>query len=107
MEGLGLTSALSLVAVLALRIPVLPFLMVIVIWIGQTALMTLRIAMLLQPTHNELRGRMFSLMMQDRGFSTVGTGVGGFAIAAIGGPLTGALYGGLCAAGVVLVGIFF
>jgi len=73
--------------------------------IGQTTLITLRTAMLLEGTPNELRGRVFSLMMLDRGFSTVGSGVGGLAIAAIGGPITVAIFGGLCAIGAVAVGV--
>ena len=84
--GLGLTSQLPLVSILGLTVPVLPFLMVIVVGIGQTTLFTLRTGVLMEVTPNELRGRVFSLMMLDRGFSTVGSGVGGFAIAAMGGP---------------------
>ena len=106
LAGLGLTSNLPLVVVLGLAVPVLPFLMIIVVGIGQTMLITLRTAMLLEGTPNELRGRVFSLMMLDRGFSTVGSGAGGFAIAAIGGPYALAVYGGLCAIGAVLVGVF-
>ena len=105
LAGLGLTSALPLVAVLGLTIPVLPFLMIIVVGIGQTMLITLRTAMLLEGTPNELRGRVFSLMMLDRGFSTVGSGVGGFAINILGGPFALAVYGGLCAVGAVVVAI--
>jgi MFS family permease len=105
LAGLGLTSKLPLVAILGLTVPVLPFLMVIVVGIGQTTLITLRTAMLLEGTPNELRGRVFSLMMLDRGFSTVGSGVGGLAIAAIGGPITVAIFGGLCAIGAVVVGV--
>jgi hypothetical protein len=105
LAGLGITSALPLVALLGLTIPVLPFLMVMVVGIGQTTLITLRTAMLLEGTPNELRGRVFSLMMLDRGFSTVGSGVGGLAIAAIGGPITVAIFGGLCAIGAVAVGV--
>jgi MFS family permease len=105
LAGLGLTSALPLVGILGLAVPVLPFVMIIIVGIGQTTLMTLRTAVLMELTPNELRGRVFSLMMLDRGFSTVGSGVGGFAIAAIGGPITVAIYGGLCAIGAVVVGV--
>ena len=105
LAGLGLTSVLPLVSILGLTVPLLPFLMVIIVGIGQTTLMTLRTAVMMELTPNELRGRVFSLMMLDRGFSLVGSGVGGFAIAVIGGPITVAIYGVLCAIGAVAVGV--
>ena len=105
LTGLGLTSALPLVAILGLTLPVLPMLMVIIVGVGQVAMMTLRTAVLMELTPNELRGRVFSLMSLDRGFSTVGSGLGGFAIAAFGGPLAMAGYGVLCAIGAVVVGV--
>ena len=95
---------LPLLAVLGLAVPILPAIMIIIVGVGQTAMMTVRTAVLMEVTPNELRGRVFSLMTLDRGFSTLGSGAGGFAIAAIGGPLALALYGGLCAFGAVLVG---
>ena len=104
LAGLGLSAMLPLVAVLGLVVPILPAIMIIIVGVGQTAMMTVRTAVLMEVTPNELRGRVFSLMTLDRGFSTLGSGAGGFAIAAIGGPLALALYGGLCAFGAVLVG---
>jgi MFS family permease len=104
LSGLGLSSMLPLVAVLGLAVPILPAIMIIIVGVGQTAMMTVRTAVLMEVTPNELRGRVFSLMTLDRGFSTLGSGAGGFAIAAIGGPLALALYGGLCAFGAILVG---
>jgi MFS family permease len=106
LAGLGLTSALPLVAILGLSVPVLPIFMIIIVGLGQTAMMTLRTTLLVEVTPNELRGRVFSLMTLDRGFSNVGSGLGGFAIALMGGPLALALYGGLCAVGAVMVGVF-
>jgi len=79
--------------------------MVIIVGVGQVAMMTLRTAVLMELTPNELRGRVFSLMSLDRGFSTLGSGLGGFAIAAFGGPLAMAGYGVLCAIGAVVVGV--
>ncbi len=105
LAGLGLTSVLPLTVILGLSIPVLPMFMIIIVGIGQTAMMTLRTAVLMEITPNELRGRVFSLMTLDRGFSTLGSGAGGFAIAAVGGPLALASYGGFCAIGAVVVGI--
>ena len=58
----------------------------------------------MEVTPNELRGRVFSLMTLDRGFSTIGSGAGGFAIALVGGPLALAAYGALCAIGAIVVG---
>ena len=104
LSGLGLSSMLPLVAILGLAVPILPAVMIIIVGVGQTAMMTVRTAVLMEVTPNELRGRVFSLMTLDRGFSTLGSGAGGLAIAAIGGPLALALYGGLCAFGAVLVG---
>ena len=105
LAGLGLTSALPLVGILGLTLPVLPMIMIIIVGVGQTAMMTLRTSVLMELTPNELRGRVFSLMTLDRGFSTLGSGFGGFAIAAVGGPLALAGYGVLCAIGAVAVGI--
>ena len=104
LSGLGLSSMLPLVGVLGLMLPILPAVMIIVVGLGQTAMMTVRTAVIMEVTPNELRGRVFSLMTLDRGFSTLGSSAGGFAIAVIGGPLALALYGGLCAFGAILVG---
>jgi hypothetical protein len=104
LAGLGLTSALPLVAILGLSVPVLPAIMIIIVGLGQTAMMTMRTSVLMEVTPNELRGRVFSLMTLDRGFSTIGSGAGGFAIALVGGPLALAAYGALCAIGAIVVG---
>ena len=105
LTGLGLTSVLPLVAILGLAIPVLPLIMIIIVGVGQTAMMTLRTGVLMEITPNELRGRIMSLMTLDRGFSTLGSGAGGFAISLVGGPIALAVYGVLCATGAILVGI--
>lgn len=103
---LGLTSALPLVAVMGLTLPVLPLAMIILVGIGQTAVMSMKNTVLLESTPNELRGRVMSFQSLDRGFTTVGAGVGGFAIALIGGPFALALFGASCAFGAILVGVF-
>ena len=105
--AMGLSSLLPLVVIVGLAVPVLPILMLFITGLGFSALMTLRTALLMEVTPNELRGRVFSLMTLDRGFSTLGAGAGGFAISLMGRPLAVALYGGLCLAGAVVVGVFF
>lgn len=67
--------------------------------------MSLKNTLLLQNTPNELRGRVMSLQSLDRGFTSVGGSLGGFTIAAIGGPFALALFGGLCAVGALVVAI--
>ena len=105
LAGLGLTSVLPPVAILGLTVPVLPVIMIIIVGVGQTAMMTLRTGVLMEITPNELRGRIMSLMTLDRGFSTLGSGAGGLAISLMGGPIALAVYGVLCATGAILVGI--
>ena len=105
LAGLGLTSVLPPVAILGLTVPVLPVIMIIIVDVGQTAMMTLRTGVLMEITPNELRGRIMSLMTLDRGFSTLGSGAGGLAISLMGGPIALAVYGVLCATGAILVGI--
>jgi hypothetical protein len=83
---------------------VLPAIMIIIVGLGQTAMMTMRTSVLMEVTPNELRGRVFSLMTLDRGFSTIGSSAGSFAIALVGGPLALAAYGALCAIGAIVVG---
>ena len=103
--ALGLTSTLPLVAVMGLTLPVLPLAMIVLVGIGQTAIMSMKNIVLLENTPNELRGRVMSFQSLDRGFTTVGGGLGGFAIAVIGGPFGLALFGALCAFGAILVGV--
>ena len=105
LAGLGLTSVLPPVAILGLTVPVLPVIMIIIVGVGQTAMMTLRTGVLMEITPNELRGRIMRLMTLDRGFSTLGSGAGGLAISLMGGPIALAVYGVLCATGAILVGI--
>ncbi|MBI4200684.1 MAG: MFS transporter [Chloroflexi bacterium] len=104
--ALGLTSVLPMVAVLGLSLPLLPMAMISLVGVGQTGIMSIKNALLLEATPNELRGRVMSFQTLDRGFSTVGGGAGGFAIALMGGPYALALYGALCAAGALMVGAF-
>ncbi len=101
---LGLTSALPLVTVLGLTLPLLPLAMIVLVGIGQTAVLSIKNVLLLEATPNELRGRVMSFQTLDRGFTTVGGATGGFAIALIGGPFALAVFGVLCAAGAVIVG---
>ncbi|MSQ40653.1 MAG: MFS transporter [Dehalococcoidia bacterium] len=102
---LGLTSALPLVAVVGLTLPVLPLAMIFLVGIGQVAVQSIKQVLLLEVTPNELRGRVMSFQSLDRGFSTVGGAAGGFTIALIGGPLALALFGALCASGALMVGL--
>ncbi len=102
---LGLTSALPLVAVLGLTIPVLPLAMIFLVGIGQVAVQSIKQVLLLEATPNELRGRVMSFQSLDRGFSTMGGAAGGFTIALLGGPYGLALFGVLCAAGALIVGV--
>ncbi|MFH1140419.1 MAG: MFS transporter [Chloroflexota bacterium] len=106
LAALGLTSALPLVAVMGLTLPVLPLAMIVLVGLGQTAVVSMKTTVLLESTPNELRGRVMSLQSLDRGFTTVGAGLGGFAIALIGGPFALALFGIMCAFGAIVVGVF-
>ena len=100
----GLTSALPLVTVLGLTIPLLPLLMIFFVGLAQTAIMSIKNALLLESTPNEMRGRVMSLQSLDRGFTSAGGGLGGFAIAFLGGSYALALFGALCALGSVIAG---
>ena len=100
----GLTSALPLVTVLGLTLPLLPLLMVFLVGIGQTSIMSLKNALLLEVTPNEMRGRVMSFQSLDRGFNSLGGSMGGFTIALLGGTYGLALFGILCALGSVIVG---
>ncbi|MDP2728708.1 MAG: MFS transporter, partial [Dehalococcoidia bacterium] len=100
----GLTSALPLVTVLGLTLPLLPLVMVFLVGIGQTGIMSIKNVLLLESTPNEMRGRVMSFQSLDRGFTSLGGSMGGFAIALLGGPYALALFGILCALGSVIVG---
>lgn len=54
---------------------------------------------------NELLGRILGLITPDKGFSTFGIRVGGFAIAVVGDPSLHAMYSCLCLIGAIVVGI--
>jgi ENTS family enterobactin (siderophore) exporter len=101
---LGLTSLLPLVAVFGLTMPLLPLIFVVIAGVGQSSIAAIKTVLMLEETPNEMRGRVMGLQHLDRGFSTVGAGAGGFAIALMGGPYALALFGGLCAIGALLVG---
>ncbi|MBI2856334.1 MAG: MFS transporter [Chloroflexi bacterium] len=103
---LGLTSLLPMVAVLGLTLPLLPLLFIVIAGIGQSSIAAVKTVLMLEQTPNEMRGRVMGLQHLDRGFSTAGAGAGGFAIALMGGPIALVLFGGLCALGAVLVGLF-
>ena len=102
---LGFSSLLPLVGVLGLTLPLLPLLLIAIAGVGQSSIASVKTVLMLEVTPNEMRGRVMGLQHLDRGFSTVGAGAGGFAIALMGGPMALALFGGLCAIGAVLVGI--
>ncbi len=102
----GLTSALPLVTVLGLTIPPLPLVMVFLVGLGQTGLMSIKNALLLECTPNEMRGRVMSFQSLDRGFNSLGGSMAGFAIALMGGPLSLTLFGVLCTLSAIIVGSF-
>jgi hypothetical protein len=102
--GVGATSVLPVVTVMGVTVAVLPSLMIVFAGFGQTAMTTLKNAVLLEVTPNELRGRVFSIQSLDRAFSTLGGAMGGFTIALIGGPMAVATFGILLIAGTVGVG---
>lgn len=106
LAAIGLTSTLPLVTVLGLALPLLPLLIVFFVGIGQTGIMSIKNVLLLESTPNELRGRVMSLQSLDRGFTSVGGSMGGFAIAILGGPYALAIFGTLCAVGSLIVGAF-
>ncbi|MDP3879312.1 MAG: MFS transporter [Dehalococcoidales bacterium] len=107
LAALGLTSALPLVTVLGLTMPLLPMLMVFFVGIGQTVIVSIKNGLLLETTPNELRGRIMSFQSLDRGLTSLGGSMGGFAIAILGGPYGLALFGILCAVGSVIVGVSY
>ncbi len=102
---LGLTSTLPLVTLGGLTVPLLPLAMIFLVGIGQVAVQSIRQVLLLEVTPNELLGRVMSFQSLDRGFTLMGGAAGGFTIALIGGPYGLALFGALCAAGAVTVGV--
>lgn len=104
LAALGLTSTLPLVALFGLMLPVVPMAMVVLVGIGQSAVMSIKTTLLFENTPNELRGRVMSLQSLDRGFTTIGSAAGGFSIALIGGPYGLALFGAVCAVGALVVG---
>jgi len=102
--GLGVTSVLPVVTVMGVMVAVLPSLMIIFAGLGQAAMTTLKTAVLLEVTPNELRGRVFSIQSLDRAFSTIGGAMGGFTIALIGGPMAVTVFGVLLVIGTIGVG---
>ena len=104
LAGLGLSSVLPVLTVMGVMVAVLPSLMVILVGLGQAAMTTLKNAILLEVTPNELRGRVFSIQSLDRGFSLLGGAMGGFTIALLGGPCAAAVFGILVIVSTVGVG---
>ncbi|MBI4267975.1 MAG: MFS transporter [Chloroflexi bacterium] len=105
LAALGLTSALPLVGVIGLTLPLLPIITLFLVGLAQTSLMSMKNMVLLEDTPNDLRGRVMSFQSWDRGFQTLGGGLGGFAIAAMGGPFALAAFGATCILGALVVGI--
>jgi MFS family permease len=102
--GLGVTSVLPVVTVMGVMIAVLPSIMIIFAGLGQAAMTTLKNAVLLEVTPNELRGRVFSIQSLDRAFSTLGGALGGFTIALVGGPMAVTVFGVLLLVSTIGVG---
>ena len=96
MVALGLTSLMPAV--------VLPFLSVAALGLGQSIVMPVKNAVLLEQSPNEMRGRVLGLQGLDRGFASLGGMFSGFAAAAFGGPMALALFGVLCVVGTLAVG---
>ncbi|MBM2825976.1 MAG: transporter [Dehalococcoidia bacterium] len=101
--GLAVT-ALGLSSLTGLMI--LPFLFVSIVGVGQTLLLTVKNAILMELTPNDMRGRVFAIQSLDRGLSTIGASGGGFLAAAVGAPIGLAIYGAAVAVGAIWVGIF-
>ena len=97
-SALGLSSLTELI--------ILPFLFVTLVGVGQSLLLAVKNAILMELTPNEVRGRVFSIQSLDRGLSTIGSSGGGFLAAAITAPFAMAIYGAAVAVGAVAVGIF-
>ena len=93
---LGLSSLLPTVA--------LAFGVVAFVGLGQAVVMSIKNAILIEQSPNELRGRVTSLQGLDRGFSTLGGMFSGFAAAVLGPPVAMAIFGGLVIAGTMAVG---
>lgn len=84
----------------------LPFLFITIVGVGQSLLLAVKNAIILQLSPNEVRGRVFSIQSLDRGLSTLGSSGGGFLAAAIGAPFALAIYGATVAIGALWVGVF-
>lgn len=93
---LGLSSLLPTVA--------LAFGVVAFVGLGQAVVMSIKNAILIEQSPNELLGRVTSLQGLDRGFSTLGGLFSGLAAAALGAPVAMAIFGGLVIAGTMAVG---
>ena len=104
LAALGITSMLPMVVIVGITLPVLPLAMILLVGVGQTGIMSIKNTLLLESTPNELRGRVMSFLSLDRGFTSLGGTMGGFAIALMGGPYALALFGILCAFGAIAVG---
>ncbi|MDP2729053.1 MAG: MFS transporter [Dehalococcoidales bacterium] len=102
--GLGFTSLLPMVTIFGLTMPLLPILIIVVAGTVDMATMAMKNILLFESIPDEFRGRIMSLQSLDRGFSTIGNGVAGFAIALLGGPYSLALFGGLLTLGSLVVG---
>ncbi|MBI4497914.1 MAG: MFS transporter [Chloroflexi bacterium] len=105
----GLTlygTAIAAVALSSLSgVVALPFLFVGAVGVGQSLLLPVKNAIILDLTPNEIRGRVMSLQSLDRGLTTLGSSGGGFLAAAIGAPFGMALYGAAVAVAAVGVGL--
>jgi MFS family permease len=93
---LGLSALLPTVAV--------AFGVVAFVGLGQAVVMSMKNAILIEQSPNEMLGRVTSLQGLDRGFSTLGGMFSGFAAAAVGAPVAMAIFGGLVIAGTMVVG---
>jgi MFS family permease len=101
--GLGFSSLLPLITVRNQLIPLVPAIMIILVGIGQSSVITLKSALLVEATPDEFRGRMYSLQSLDRGLSMVGSMTAGLVINVVGGPIGQAMFGIVCTLGAGMV----
>jgi len=105
LAGLGLSSLLPVATVFGLLVPIVPMFMIMCVGLFQSSITTIKNSVLLEYTPNELRGRIYSIQSLDRSMNMLGSSTAGFVIMAIGGPAGLGLFGFMCAASAVVVGL--
>ena len=86
---------------------VLVFLMIAVLGLGQSWLLPLINATLLESTPENMRGRMLGLLSLDRAMATLGGAVAGFLAAGIGPQAAQIVFGGACVVTTAMLIVFF